>query len=294
MAKIIMLSGLPASGKSTKAEEILKEDGNAVRLNRDLLREMLHFNKWTGHKEGMTRDAQVNLAKCFLGKGHNVVIDDTNLGQSHLDRWKGIAKECDAKFEHVVMDTSIEDCIERDYNRRITGEHFVGKCVIVNMALQYDLYPLPEKLMICDIDGTLADITHRLHYVQGEERDWKGFFNEMEKDEPRFYVYEQHVAPELEEGVGLILMSGRPEEYRRKTELWLEANFPELWKKSITLIMRKAGSRVPDTEVKQKMLDVFIKDKSKVVKVVDDRPSVIRMWKSNGLKVVDVGSGVEF
>ena len=30
-----MLSGLPASGKTTRAREIVKESGNSVRINRD-------------------------------------------------------------------------------------------------------------------------------------------------------------------------------------------------------------------------------------------------------------------
>jgi len=31
-----------------------------------------------------------------------------------------------------------------------------------------------------------------------------------------------------------------------------------------------------------------------IVKVYDDRPSVIRMWREKGLEVEDVGAGVEF
>ena len=32
-------------------------------------------------------------------------------------------------------------------------------------------------LYIFDIDGTLADNTHRLHFIQGEVKDWEGFHN---------------------------------------------------------------------------------------------------------------------
>ena len=34
--------------------------------------------------------------------------------------------------------------------------------------------------------------------------------------------------------------------------------------------------------------------KENIFMVFDDRPSVIRMWRENGVKVVDVGDGVEF
>lgn len=56
MAKLTIMRGLPASGKSTKAKELLSV-GNTVRINKDLLRTMLHFDTFTGRNEGMTRDA---------------------------------------------------------------------------------------------------------------------------------------------------------------------------------------------------------------------------------------------
>ena len=50
MSKLIMLSGLPASGKTTKARELMVEYGNAVRVNKDDLRDMLHTGSWSGQK----------------------------------------------------------------------------------------------------------------------------------------------------------------------------------------------------------------------------------------------------
>jgi hypothetical protein len=47
-----------------------------------------------------------------------------------------------------------------------------------------------------------------------------------------------------------------------------------------------------DTEVKQAMLDRYFSDRSKIALVIDDRPSVMRMWRENGLNVVDVGNWV--
>ena len=86
MAKITMLSGLPASGKTTRAALLLKEYGNAVRVNKDLLRKMLHNDIWTGNNEKNTKNAEKALAIHFLLNGLNVIVDDTNMGQSHKDR----------------------------------------------------------------------------------------------------------------------------------------------------------------------------------------------------------------
>ena len=40
------------------------------------------------------------------------------------------------------------------------------------------------KAVIFDIDGTLADCSHRLHHVTGDKRDWNKFFAEMSEDPP--------------------------------------------------------------------------------------------------------------
>ncbi len=58
--------------------------------------------------------------------------------------------------------------------------------------------------------------------------------------------------------------------------------------------MRRSGDKRPDTEVKQQIYDTYFKDKYNIAYVIDDRPSVIQMWRSNGLEVIDVGEGVDF
>ena len=36
-----------------------------------------------------------------------------------------------------------------------------------------------KKIVICDIDGTIANNDHRQHYLEGK-KDWEGFFSELE------------------------------------------------------------------------------------------------------------------
>jgi len=305
MAKLIMMSGLPASGKSTKAKELIESMGNAIRVNKDLFRTMLHFDKWTGMNESHTRAAETAVAREFLRCGINVIVDDTNLGQSHIDSWKNIAKDMDAKFERVHLNTKFTECVIRDAKRYGSPGH-VGAHVIKQMALQYDMVDPPMKgYVFCDLDGTLADIKHRLSFVRSSgasvdfKKDWKGFSKAIPGD-----ILRLDVAKEIQElyraGYTIILISARPENYREKTESWLSKfenriysdSYPELSGekfKYFTLIMRRAGDKRPDTEVKQQILDTYFKDKKHLIfKVYDDRPSVIRMWESNGLKVEDV------
>ena len=41
-----------------------------------------------------------------------------------------------------------------------------------------------NPLYIFDIDGTIADLTHRLHYIQSIKPDWKAFNSNVMDDAP--------------------------------------------------------------------------------------------------------------
>lgn len=283
-----MMKGLPASGKSTKAKEIVKGGGNFVRLNKDLLREMLHFGKWTGKNEEITLGTEAYIALGLLREDYNIIVDDTNLSKRHLDGWKRVAEEGEVKFEVVdLTDVDLATCVERDRER----QKGVGADVIVNMALQYELYKPKKGYVLCDLDGTLCDITHRLKFVKGEGKDWKSFFKGIPQDKLRLDTYEK-LCSYKKEGYDIVFLTARPDDYKKETLAWLEKHTTEL--EPQTLIMRRAGDRRPDVEVKQAILNTYFKDRSLIHKVIDDRPSVIRMWKENELDVIDVGEGKEF
>ncbi len=292
MSKIIIMQGLPASGKSTRAAEILKTDGNTVRLNRDSLRKMLHAGKWSGKNEGLTKEASRSLARYFLATEVNVIIDDTNLNEGTVQSWKDLAKELDAKIEYVKMDTPLDQCILRDVLR----EDSVGRDVIMGMAMQNGLYPKPEKgVVICDLDGTLCNIDHRVHFVkdlpEGQKKDWKGFFAGIPDDTVNTHVLDMVMDYEGK-GHEIFFVSGRSEDHREATENWLEKTFKG-YTPHKALFMRRAGDHREDTEVKSQIFDTYFKNMP-VHLIIDDRPSVIRMWREKGLEVVDVGNGEEF
>lgn len=280
-----IMRGLPASGKSTKAQELLKV-GNTVRINKDLLRTMLHFDKFTGHNESHTRDAARKLTDWFLANDVNVIIDDTNLNEGTVQGWKDLARIHNAKIEYVdCLDVSVEECIKRDSAR----EKRVGTSVIQKMALQHLGYMKGEKVIICDLDGTLCNIDHRLHFVQKEPKDWKGFFEHMLSDTPRPEIKHEIINAHIN-GIKIVFVSARPENYRAFTMDWLRDH---VGIQEYILIMREVHDKREDTEVKSDIYDKYLKNMD-ILKIYDDRPSVIRMWKEKGLNVIDVGKGVEF
>jgi predicted kinase len=286
------MKGLPASGKSTKAEEILRDSGNAIRLNKDLMRKMLHFDKWTGRNENLTRNAMRTLAREFLLEGKTVIIDDTNLNPGTMQSWKDLATSTlGTRVEIIDMtDVQVELCVMRDNERAEP----VGGTVIKNMALRYGLKTFSQgSVILCDIDGTISDTTHRLHHVkvaEGEKKDWKSFFAEMDKDPVRDDV-RKILIQHYNQGKNIIFMSARPDTYRDVTLKWLHDNNLSF---AYTVIMRNSQDKRPDTETKRDMLNQHFPDRGVIDTIIDDRPSVIRLWKEMGLNVIDVGKGEEF
>ena len=152
--------------------------------------------------------------------------------------------------------------------------------------------------IIFDIDGTLADVSHRRHLVDPTKgrKDWGRFFDLMVDDPPLRDVcllaelLGDH--PLVNHGaVKLFVFSGRPETHRQQTEDWLRIHARSLLEKAEGVLMRAAGDFRPDTEVKRDMLNSIRKEGYDVRLVVDDRPSVIAMWKKEGLTVLEHDSG---
>lgn len=281
-----MMKGLPASGKTSKAKELMEASGNTVRVNRDLLRKMLHFDKWSGRNEGIIVAIENDIAMSCLRNSINVIVDDCNLNPRNEQQWKETARLAEAKFEITHIDTPWVDCVSRDEVR----QESVGGHVIRNMALQYGLVNQPKVgWVLCDLDGTLCNIDHRLNFVKQEKKDWKGFFAGINAD----LLYDKtrdSLLSYKQLGHEIIYVSARPEDYRKETEEWLKRNDCNI---HFTLLMRGKGDKRDDVDVKRDILNKYFKDRNIHV-VFDDRPRVIRMWKEEGLNVIDCGKGIEF
>jgi nicotinamidase-related amidase len=147
-------------------------------------------------------------------------------------------------------------------------------------------YKAPSSV-IFDIDGTLADCTHRLHHIQTKPKDWDGFFAAMSGDTLIKPVAELLDAFVHQYRHTIVLCSGRPETYREPTEKWL-AMCGIKWSR---LYMRQAGDRRDDSIVKKELLDQIRADGWKPFLAIDDRQRVVDMWRANGLVCLQCADG---
>ncbi len=135
-----------------------------------------------------------------------------------------------------------------------------------------------------DLDGTLADITHRLHFIQKHPKDWRAFFAACEHDKPIQRMC--YLANTLLSAHRVEIWSGRSEEVRKQTEEWLRTHVGEY----DALRMRSAGDYRPDDVVKAEWLDALNPLQRPLI-AFDDRDRVVQMWRSRGVICCQVAPG---
>lgn len=307
MSKLIMLRGLPASGKSTWAkEQVDGGDGRVVRVNKDDLRAMIDNSKWSRGREESILDIRDRIISYYLVLGKTVIVDDTNLDPKHE---KGLIEIVDTfnkeytkgnlddhrvavEFEIKDFDIDVDECILRDAGR----PNPVGKKVILDMYNRYikprqDKMAWEEDLKDCyifDIDGTLALMNGRSPY------EWDKVGTDKVNEPVRnildlLYSHKTCIAGEFDvkRKYDIIIVSGRDSSCMGRTQEWLN----QYCIYYDYLYMRPEGDMRKDSIVKEEIYRQNIGGKYNVLGIFDDREQVVKMWRKLGLPVFQVEEG---
>lgn len=311
---LVYTLGLPGSGKTKMAADLYALAGGHLALaNKDSIR-LAHpeYNENTVLK---CEDDQIANA---LAAGQSILVHDTNFHPKHLGRFTQFAAEYSAEL--VCLDFTgvpMSVCIARDKQR--TGSARVGAHVIKNMANKYlirqntanrqllkpvelatpsstyaGVWPVDgdnrRPAYMCDLDGTLALWTERRAY------DEHLYHTDQVNINLRQVLYALASCGNFD----LLFLSGREgtETGREETWKWLKANLMGMplagQMHESRLIMRKAGDHRADEIVKLELYKEYVESQWMVLGVFDDRPKVVRMWRDEGLFVMDCGNGYEF
>jgi len=100
--KVLILKGLPASGKTTYALELMaKSPGKYIRVSKDETREMIYGKRWTKQGEPLVLAIRDEIIKLALKEKKDVIVDDTNLNPYHIKRINKIVGD---KAEMEIVD----------------------------------------------------------------------------------------------------------------------------------------------------------------------------------------------
>ena len=316
MQKMIIMRGVPGSGKSTRAREYVDRE-DYVRVNKDDLRQMLNNGLWSRANEKFIHDTSMKLVTMALMAKKNVVVDNTHVTAAQVKPLHKLAEQIGGIEVHEVwVRTSIEECLRRnalrekservpdDVIHRMARDAGIAKSGYVNCHDTVKVYPAYQsyepleqdqnlpKAIICDLDGTLAHIGARSPY-DASRCD--------EVDLPNHAVIEC-VLVMANAGYRIIFMSGREDKDRAATMRFISKHVTELKYPfahtepffdviDYELYMRSTGDQRKDSIVKRELFDTHVRGKYNVVFCLDDRNSIVQLWRSMGLSCFQVNYG---
>jgi uncharacterized HAD superfamily protein len=141
-----------------------------------------------------------------------------------------------------------------------------------------------ERVVIVDLDGTLSDYSHRVKLIK--ERKYDEFNREGLKDKPIQNICNlvRHLGTDGE--TKIVVMTARDESVRHETQQWLHVNeIP-----CDELLMRKEGDNRHDHEVKFDLYQENFEFED-IWLILEDRKSVVDMWRGEGLTCLEVAEG---
>lgn len=132
LARLIVMMGLPGSGKSTYAQHL--QERGWTRLCPDDIRMCLHNESFHAPAEPFVWATAELAARSLLLSGHRVVIDACNVSAKRRAQWLSVAGAFGLEAEMVVMDTPRDRC--KQLNEGRTPE--IPDSVVDRMAANWE------------------------------------------------------------------------------------------------------------------------------------------------------------
>lgn len=143
------------------------------------------------------------------------------------------------------------------------------------------------KYIVFDIDGILADCSHRLHYIQGKNKDYEKFYSDEEimKDKPILnldrILFNIQYANEEGSDIDIKFITARNIKCITATAEWLEKYFSIMVEEG-DILMRPEKDWRPAHEVKEDLIKKYVGFEN-ILFAFDDDDKINEMYKKHGV-----------
>lgn len=147
---------------------------------------------------------------------------------------------------------------------------------------------MKQDVILVDMDGTLCDIDHRLHFIEGDDKDFRAFYAACDKDGINTWCLFL-IKALLKDDYIVTLLTARSKEVEGKTHKWLGNIFDMDHDRIVLAMVREEGDYTPDFRLKR---DYLLKlGKERILFAVDDRNQVVKMYREEGIPVLQCADG---
>jgi tRNA uridine 5-carbamoylmethylation protein Kti12 len=148
---IVVICGLPASGKSHFAQKFFKESGRK-RVNRKEIRRLLYEmttfgaawseSKFAAVDEFLVKHVERKIIEHLLENKQKVLVDNTSVSVSSREVYASIASKLNKTVGVIFLNTPAQKCLERNRTRPDP----IPETVISNLAAALELPTTREAL----------------------------------------------------------------------------------------------------------------------------------------------------
>lgn len=146
-----------------------------------------------------------------------------------------------------------------------------------------------KNIVIFDLDGTIANLDHRIPLINCTEPNWDEFYAKCDQDRLNNWCVELMYALE-QQNYNIYIVSGRRKDTEIKTLAWLRKHKVPYNK---LVLVRENKDYTSDQKLKRNWLNTKI-DKERILFVVDDRQRVVDMWRKEGLVCLQCNAWKEY
>lgn len=290
MKELILTVGMSCSGKTTWAEDFVRNRCDWVNLNRDDVRfnTFTHGKRdWTRYKFNNKNEKRVTaiidgFSEEAVAQGCNIIVSDTNLNEKTRNKWKAFAGQHGYNYYEKVFPIEWEESRKRNQQR----EGGVSESVLWSQYLRMNDYlgrrtyqgtPNKPNAVIVDLDGTIAD-------MKGVRKPFE--WEKVGNDNPRQLVIDMLYGI-TDTGVIPVFLSGRDGCCVKETSDWVHEHV--MYGVPFHLFMREPNDYRKDKIVKEEIFWKYVANNFNVVGAIDDRASVLQLWRELGINnIIDV------
>jgi hypothetical protein len=147
-----------------------------------------------------------------------------------------------------------------------------------------------RNAILVDINGTLSDVSKVIHFIQGPDKDWEGFFGNMNNVPPNRMVKEfVNAMRQAQNGFVIVLVSGAPDRYKNQTINWLRQHSI----KYDDIFFRPEWDKRRGWQFKKTIYEKKIKNLYNVRLVLDDKADACKTWTDLGLECWNLPSDMD-